>query len=405
MLRTSSRRGGRSFVGNAFVWKLLFLMFSVEFVKGALLVSLLPIYANRTLGLSAYVLGWAFALQYVGDNVFRIPVGRAIDRFGYRLPMTVGLCASAAGVAALAWMQSGFGLLAGCFLLGAGTSPLWPCVVAGATDAAGEEASGAALSNVYLASFLGTGCGPLVANALSGEGSMRLSFSICLALSAVAAGVGGSLPARGISGRRESRPGPDREGALRALRDVPHGTVLFPAMFLQTLALGLLTPVVTLYAREELGLKASEFSLLLATGGGAALALLPIVGRLSDRRGTRPFLMAGIPLTAAATAFFAFAAPGWHLYAAVAAVAVGYALLIPSWNAFLAHAIPKARRGAAWGAFLAIEGSGFVAGPIASGWLWERVSRQAPFLASAAALLGMLGLYLSISFRKSNVIR
>ncbi|WP_309122098.1 MFS transporter [Paenibacillus sp.] len=399
---------GRLSSGNAFVWKLLFIMFSIEFVKGALLVSVLPVYFSRELGLSAYVLGWAFALQYVGDNAFRAPVGWMIDRFGYRLPMSAGLSLGFAGVAALAWLDGPGWMLAGCFLLGAGTSPLWPCVVAGTTEASGASASGRAMSAIYIASFVGTGAGPIAINYLAAEDEMRLPFLVCLALSAAALAAGLLLPGRPfapVAGKRAAAPGSMAAGMLETLRGVPGGALLYPAMFLQTLALGLLTPVVTLYAREDLGLRPDEFSVLLLTGGGASLLLLLLVGRLADKYGTRAFLLAGIPLTAASTAGFAAVANRSQLFLAVVAVAIGYALLIPAWNAFVAGSIPKQRRGAAWGAFLAIEGSGFVVGPIVSGWLWESWSHRAPFLASGAASAALFVLYLFISFRKSDVLR
>ena len=406
MLKARPRAfGGRKTSGIAFVGKLLFIMFSIEFVKGALLVSVLPIHFSRGLGLSAYVLGWAFALQYVGDNAFRAPAGWMIDRWGYRLPMAGGLALGLAGVAALAWMNGGGWMLLGCFLLGAGTSPLWPCVVAGATGASGEAASGRAMSAIYIASFVGTGAGPVAINYIAAGDSLDAPFLVCLALSAAAFVVGLTLPGGTVRGREADAGDSLASGVLATLRDVRGGALLFPAMFLQTLALGLLTPVVTLYAREDLGLRPSEFSLLLIVGGGASLLLIIVVGRLSDKLGTRPFLLLGIPLAAAATAYFAYVANRSQLFLAVVAVAVGYALLIPAWNAHLARVIPRERRGAAWGAFLAIEGSGFVAGPIGSGWMWENASHRAPFLASGAALAALFVLYLFISFRKSDVLR
>ena len=66
-------------------------MYLVEFVKGALLVSILPVYMGEVLGLSVYAIGWALALQYIGDNAFRSPLGWIIDRIGYRNVMLFGV--------------------------------------------------------------------------------------------------------------------------------------------------------------------------------------------------------------------------------------------------------------------------------------------------------------------------
>lgn len=66
-------------------------MFLVEFVKGALIVSILPVYMGDVLHLSAFAIGLSFSLQYIGDNVFRSPAGWFIERVGFRLTMMLGL--------------------------------------------------------------------------------------------------------------------------------------------------------------------------------------------------------------------------------------------------------------------------------------------------------------------------
>jgi DHA1 family multidrug resistance protein-like MFS transporter len=391
-----------------FVMKLLVIMFFIEFIKGALLVSVLPVYFHSVLGLSAFVLGWAFALQYVGDNVFRGPVGWMIDKWGYRTTMSIGLALTCVAVMLIGFVHSAPWLIVGCFLLGAGTSPLWPCVVTGTTEVAGDAASGTVLSAVYAAWMAGTGAGPTIINLFVQGVNMTLAFEILIAFSGLALLIALFLP-------RDSLPGKERKRAdrilgkktsiLATLGSIPAGSLLYPAMFLQTFALGVLTPIVTLFAREDLGVSPKEFSLLLIIGGAATLLLLIPVGRWTDRFGTARFLRLGIPLSAAATVSFAFVKEGPQLIMAVIAVGLGYALVIPAWNALLAKAIPKEGRGAVWGAFLTIEGAGFVAGPILSGWLWDEVSHSAPFMLSGAVLSVFFILHLFISLRKSDVLR
>ncbi|WP_237088738.1 MFS transporter [Paenibacillus larvae] len=81
---------GRRKVFSPFVIQLLMIMFIVEFVKGALLLTILPIYMKTILGASAFIVGWTLAAQYIGDNAFRTPVGWFIDKFGYRISMLTG---------------------------------------------------------------------------------------------------------------------------------------------------------------------------------------------------------------------------------------------------------------------------------------------------------------------------
>lgn len=51
---------------SPFIMEMWVIIFLVEFVKGSLLVALLPVYMENILGLSVTVVGFAFALQYLG---------------------------------------------------------------------------------------------------------------------------------------------------------------------------------------------------------------------------------------------------------------------------------------------------------------------------------------------------
>ncbi|WP_274361604.1 MFS transporter [Paenibacillus thermotolerans] len=405
-------------IWSPFVFELLFIMFSVEFVKGALLVSVLPLYLKGALGMSAFALGWAFSLQYIGDNLFRGPVGWLIDTAGYRWTMTAGIGITLAGVALLAFGRTPLLAVIGCFLLGTGTSPLWPSVVTGTTEVAGEKAKGTILGVVYTAWMAGTGAGPVVINLFIKDHTFTLPYAIILGLTAAVFVVCFFLPHR--TGTRERPPRLEKTGGKAAdgapvtakvagyfkelSRSLQVSRLLYPAMFLQTFALGVLTPIVTLYAREDLKLSPNEFSLFLIIGGAATLLLLVPVGRLTDRWGTRWFLHIGIPLAAAATTWFAAIGGRAELYAAVIAVGFGYALVIPAWNALVASAVPERKRGAAWGFFLTIEGAGFVIGPLVSGKLWDTLGHRYPFLLSGAVLMALFVLHLFISYRKKDVV-
>jgi MFS transporter, DHA1 family, multidrug resistance protein len=406
-------------IWTPFVFQLLFIMFFVEFVKGALLVSVLPLYLQHTLGLTVFAFGWAFTLQYIGDNLFRGPVGWLIDTAGYRMTMVGGLAVMLAGVALLAFVKVPAWAVFGCFLLGAGTSPLWPSVVTGTTAVAGENAKGTIMSIVYIAWMAGTGAGPTLINLFIRKHDFTLPFSIILIMTAAIFVVSLFLP-----GRRAQPHGSVRKVEPRRKKNVQRGLLqqiklyfsevsrtirvsklLYPAMFLQTFALGLLTPIVTLYAQHDLGLSPNQYSLALIIGGAATLALMLPVGKLTDRWGTRWFLHIGIPIAAAATAYFAFIDSKTSLFLAVIAVGVGYGLVIPAWNALIAAAIPKEKRGAVWGFFLTIEGGGFVVGPPISGKLWDNVSHGTPFLLSGAVLMALFVLHWFLSLRKKDIVR
>jgi MFS family permease len=78
------------------------------------------------------------------------------------------------------------------------------------------------------------------------------------------------------------------------------------------------------------------------------------------------------------------------LYLMAVCLGAGYGLIIPSWNALIASAVPEDKRGAVWGFFLTIEGLGMVTGPLVSGRVWDAFGPRAPFLLSGSVLLALL---------------
>ena len=100
------------------------------------------------------------------------------------------------------------------------------------------------------------------------------------------------------------------------------------------------------------------------------LFLIP-VGKWVDRFGTKWFLHVGFLTAAIALPVLGFTRDLTSVLVIVMFVGIGYACIIPAWNALIADAIPKSERGAVWGFFLTIEGLGMVFGSIMSGKLWD----------------------------------
>ncbi|UQZ36284.1 MFS transporter [Paenibacillus sp. PK3_47] len=407
-------------LATPFIVEMWVIIFLVGFVKGSLLVALLPVYMENILGLSVTTVGLAFALQYLGDNLFRSPSGWVMGRIGYRWTMTGSLLLIVIAVGMIIYAKDAVSLSAACLIFGIGTSPLWPCTMTGITELAGSTqsgSSGAAMGAVEMASLAGTGIGPIAVNFLMDHGgqSYRMVFLVLMGCAAAVAAVALLLPSR-IGGGQASREvlqdklaagaGPRQQplhNLMQKIREMSGSLKvsrwLFPALFLQAFAIGLMTPVVTLFAHSELHVSPNQFSLLLIAGGGiTVLALIP-AGKLVDRFGTSVFLNTGFMLAAFSLAFFSQVRWLPLAFCAVALVGISYALILPAWNAYIARHVPKGERGTVWGLFLTLQGSGMVAGPVLSGRLWDSVSHSAPFLASSAVMLLLFGLHLLIVHR------
>ncbi|MCK8486089.1 MFS transporter [Paenibacillus sp. MBLB2552] len=390
------------------------IMFLVEFVKGALIVSILPVYMGDVLSLSAFAIGLSFSMQYIGDNLFRSPAGWLIERIGFRRTMSLGLCITLGAVAVIAFLPTMGFLVLGCALLGIGTAPLWPCVLMGITAVTEENNNFAtAMGVIQISSLGGTGLGPVIINFFLHDSYRPVFWFLlgCIALvvliSLLLPGKAGGSTAAGTA--KSAVPGDASPSAksggmwsqlrasIRHIRTHLHvSPLLYPALFLQSFAVGLLTPVITLYVRTELGLSPETFSAMLVIGGGiTVLGLIPI-GKLVDRLGTRWFLHIGFALAAASIGLFALSREVSFVWLFVILIGCSYAFILPTWDTMISYLLPSGEKGTVWGLFLTIQGSGMVAGPIISGKMWDLIGPTAPFLASSATMALLFFLHIGL---------
>ncbi|AWB45205.1 MFS transporter [Paenibacillus sp. CAA11] len=400
---------------------LLLIMFLVEVVKSALLVTILPVYMGSVLQLTTFAIGLSISLQYIGDNLFRSPAGWLIERVGFRTTMLVGLIFTTAAVSLIAFGKNSALIILACALLGIGTAPLWPCVLMGATAITGGKNNfGTAMGVIQMATLGGSGTGPIVINFFI-EGSYQPVFWILLCCMALTLFLAFLLPGRNKAGEVDPKvlhPNSDQslmKGGLRrlganlrrTLSDVRNNLnvswLLYPALFLQSFAVGLLTPVITLYIRTELNLSPETYSAMLIVGGGiTVLGLIPI-GRLVDKYGTKWFLHIGFFMSAVTIGCFAMTRDITWVWGLVALIGVSYAFILPTWDTMISHQLPTGEKGTVWGLFLTIQGSGMVFGPMVSGKLWDVLGPSSPFLASAISMAVLFVIHIRLSRPRQNV--
>ncbi|WP_411343116.1 MFS transporter [Paenibacillus sp. WLX1005] len=402
-----------------YLWLLIFF---VEFVKGGLLVTLLPLYMGHRLGLPAFAIGIAFASQYVGDNALRSPAGWLAERLGFRMVMTIGMLLILGAVIVISTVQHSGWLIVACAAMGIGSAPLWPCVMSKITDISSETGNyGTHMSIIEIASLGGAGLGPVVMNWLHGD-SYTISFGILLlcmiivvmvALFLPGRGHGGAIPIHASESKAEADGDPTSSEAptttvhndaasvlperqhgkgklhyyIQLLRSLRIHPLLYPALFMQSFALGVLTPIITLYVVNELGLTPAYFNALLIGGGAVTVLGLIPAGRLIDKVGSKLFLRIGFVMAGVALIGLASTKQLLWIWIFVLCAGFSYAMILPAWNSLLANLVPAKEKGAVWGLFLTLQGSGLVIGPIVSGKLWDSISPQAPFYVSASAML------------------
>lgn len=172
--------------------------------------------------------------------------------------------------------------------------------------------------------------------------------------------------------------------------------ILFLIVFVDLVGFGLVIPLLPYYA-ERFAASPLQMTALFATYSLMAMVAAPFWGRLSDRLGRRPVLMASMAAAAAAYLWLAFASALWMLFAARAAAGI-CAGNIAAAQAYVADVTPPEGRAKGMGMIGAAFGLGFIIGPVIGGILagddLATADLRTPGLIAAglslAAVLGVL---------------
>ncbi|MEQ8174108.1 MAG: MFS transporter [Syntrophomonadaceae bacterium] len=367
----------------------LIIMGLMEFVRGALVLSLLPIYGQYSSGFSLGVIGTAISLHYLSDNLFRIPAGWINDRLGGKWLLLFGTLLSGCGLVLMYFAYTSAHLWLGAILFGLGVSPLWPVVISVVSTSMPLDQIGEALSRVFIAWLVGSGAGPVSINFILGK-SYSLSFwaLMLLVMSSVLITLIMPFPKHDRSVNK-----PIKLFLLELLRESIEFKVLYPGMFVQTLSIGILIPVITVYCQTVFGISLEEFSYFLIGAGLFTVILLVPAGKLADRLGVKGPLVAGL---AAAALFLALLPLQRHIANALmlgALIGISYAFILPAWNGLIARVISPEKRGVMWAWFMTVEGIGTATGSYIGAAVWDGIGPQAPFFFSASVLAIMALVY------------
>lgn len=361
------------------------ILFLVEFVRGAALVSFLPVFGQKTLGLDFDVIGIAITAHYLTDTALKMGIGALLDRFSIRFVVHAGLLTSLAGIALLQFAYSSWLFIAASALYGVGISPIWIVCLTKVK----EEKRATQMGYLYTIWLVGLGAGPVVCNFII-DHSISLTYYILLALSALC-----WVLSLFISGAKATNVVslPIREQFKVLGERLRHTKLLLPGMILQTGGAGMLVPILPSFAENRLGLSGAQYSMLLLAGGACTAAGLIPFGRLSDRLGGKKwFLVFGFVFIGVAL-YLLSTEPSIGVSMALAGLlGLSYAALLPAWNALLANYVPPQQAGLGWGIFSTVEGIGGMLGPVVGGVLAASMGEPSVVMYSAV-LYGVIGFF------------
>jgi MFS family permease len=158
--------------------------------------------------------------------------------------------------------------------------------------------------------------------------------------------------------------------------------------FVQMFGVGLLAPILAIYAHEVVRLSDQMIgTLFLVIVLAVAFASVP-GGRLADRVGRPRAVIWGMVLASAGMWLLPLAAGDRLPILGLAALLLGgsYAVSSPAWLALMSEAAPRGATGMTMGASETAQGAGLIIGPLIGGVLYDTLGPRTPFLASAALL-------------------
>lgn len=338
----------------------------------------LPLFALY-LGAGPEAIGLAVGISTVTGIFFKLPAGALSDVIGRRRTMLAGLCFFAFVPFAYFFIGSYPMLVAVRFLHGFATAVYGPVAMAVVADVAGER-KGEMLSWFSSVAIIGTLAGAPVGGlivslmggaagatdatfrtvyavvAATGLASLVLGFKVLLKEEAPAGDGFASRMRRFVSGIREV--GSDRRVvAASAMEGV------------QNMTMGALEAFLPIYAVTVAGLSAFEAGLLWAVQVVVTMLAKPVMGKVSDRYGRRPLIVAGLLSCALPFALIPHLIGFWALVPACLLFGFGEALVTSSSAAMVADLCTARHYGTAMGVFGTIFDVGHASGPILGGLL------------------------------------
>ena len=352
----------------------------------------LPLFA-LFLGAGPEAVGLAVGISTVTGILFKLPAGALSDVVGRRRTMLAGLVVFGLMPFAYFFIDSYRALIVVRFLHGLATAIYGPVAMAVVAEVAGPR-RGELLSWFssvgIIGTLLGAPIGGLVLDVNTSGGPVLWQFRMVFALSAVSGMAALLLGLKTLGGdappETEHASGSGLQRFRQGIAEVLSDRRLVTASAVegvQNIGMGALEAFLPIYAVTVVGL--SEFQAGLLWGVQIFVTMLskPLLGKMSDSRGRRGLIVAGLILCGGALGAIPFLHAFLPLLATCLVFGMGEALVTSSSAALVADMCRDRRFGSAMGAFGTIFDVGHASGPICAGLLigWGGYQVSFPLLA------------------------
>lgn len=356
-----------------------------------MLIPVLPRYA-KAFGVSLAVVGLVQLVFGLTRFSFGIVGGVVVDRFGERASVVTGLLVVALSSYAAGFATSFPQLVFARGFGGAGSA----LFIAGLQNRIIRIIEPEAMGRASVASratfLIGIGLGPLLGGIVSSAYGLAAPFHFYATGLLLAAAIAWFVMA-------EVGEAPDRVKrspleALRAARplfsDIRYVVALAATLSVWWTISGPAQFVGPLFADEELGFSGTQIGLAATMISLGEAAVLPFVGRSTDRYGRRAVLLPSLGVAALATAAIGRVEPApWMFFVVMAVLGAAIASGGVAAGALLADAIPRGGSGAAVGLNQMAGDLGYLIAPVATGYFAGAFGFSTAYLVAAIPAAAM----------------
>ncbi len=343
----------------------------------------LTIYVRELLDVPLTTVTLLFTLNSAAGLAAMSFAGPAVDRFGRKRAMVLGLLATGLTMFAMSRTRT----LGGWFALMALWGAFGPLYRVGAdamvADVTAPERRAGAYALLRIVSNLGVAIGPAVGGFVTSA-----SYTVAFYIAAAVQFFFGGLVGLGIPETLPARP-PDTAAARR---ERGYGPVLRDRRFLAfcsiytlaTMPSSLLMVLLAVYAKENFGVPESRYGFIMATN-----ALMVVLFQYSITRATlryRPLgvLTLGALLYGVGAGSVALGRGFWAFWTSMVVLTWGELLLAPTSTAFVANLAPAEMRGRYMGLYSLTWSVGHGIAPVIGGWLNDNIAPAAIWYAGLA---------------------
>lgn len=363
----------------------------------------IPAYISKGLGLGAF-LGFIMGAFLLVEAVGRLGLGALSDRMGRRPLIVTGPLLSAMACVLLVHATGAFSLTAVRIFDGLGAAAFWPALFAAVGDRSPPDRRSASMGMLNVAYMVGLAFGPLMGGTVNAIFSTpeRTAYTPAFYAAGVvfvlAAVTGAIFSPAGVQGRHvaaEAFPGAESASAGSMLQAAGRVWPLLLVALVTFLGIGMLIPVVELFALDRYGITQQEFGVLFVAPA-VVIALLAVpLGSLGDKWPRLRSIRLGLVMAAVALAAVPMVDGRVVLALGAMVVGAGFLLAFPAWMALLTEVTAESKRGAVLGAAGMAQGAGAIVGTWAGAHVYHAQGmvlgvhpHEAPFYL-ASALLGV----------------